>query len=261
LLATVVVAVGLGLFTAGASLAQTETTVRDFEVLAVDGNHLIIRDQRGTQSLTVPDDFRFKVDGRQMSAKELKPGMKGQATVSTKTTVTPVTITELREASVVSATGQSVTVRGADGVLRRFIQSDLDKRGIEMIKDGRIVRTSQLNQGDQVTATLISNQPPIVVTEKEVDVKLAQAQAEPASDTKASAAPASATPAPAPAPEPAASTVAEAPASQATPVVAPVPPITETPPPQSKSWLWVVVLIAIAGLVVYLFRRKKQQPN
>lgn len=256
LLAAVVVTVGLGLFTAGAPLAQTQTTVdvRNFEVLAVDGNRLIIRDQRGTQDLTVPDDFRFKVDGRQMSAKELKPGMKGQATVTTKTTITPVTVTEVREASVVSTAGLSVTIRGTDGVRRRFTQSELDKRGIEMIKDGRLVRVTDLNPGDLVTATLISNQPPTVVTETEVDVKLAQARAEPAPDKKPSAAPASATPAPN------ATTVAQA-APPTTPVVAPVPPNTETPPQQSGSWLlWVVILIALAALVVYLVRRKKQQP-
>jgi hypothetical protein len=269
LLATVVVAVGLGLFSAGASIAQTGTTtaMRDFEVLAVDGNRLIVRDQRGTQALTVPDDFRFNVDGRQMSAKELKPGMKGQATVSTKTTATPVTVTEVREASVVSTTGMSVTVRGADRVLRRFSQSELDKRGVELIKDGRLVRASQLNPGDLVTATFITNQPPTIVSETEVDVKLAQAKTEPASEAKASTAATAATPAPAPAPtpapapaaEPAATTAAQATSPPATPVVAPVPPSTEAPAPPSGSWLlWLVVLIAIAAVVGYLVRRKKQ---
>jgi hypothetical protein len=266
LLATVVVTVGLGLFTAGASLAQpqTQTTVevRNFEVLAVDGNRLIVRDQKGTQTLTVPDDFRFKVNGRQMSAKELKPGMKGQATISTKTTVTPVTVTEIREASVVSTTGMSVTIRGADGVRRRFTQSELDKRGIEMIKDGHIVHVSQLIPGDLVTATFISNEPPTVVTETEVDLKLAQAKAQPAPGTKPVKAPAKAAPVAATAPSepaPAASTVAEAEAPSSAPVDAPLPPSVETPPPQSGPWLlWVAVLIALAGLVVYLVRRKKQ---
>jgi hypothetical protein len=257
LFAAVVVAVGMGLLTAEAALAQTQTSVdvRNFEVLAVDGNRLIIRDQRGTQDLTVPDDFRFKVDGRQMSAKELKAGMKGEATVTTQTTITPVTITEIREASVVSTAGLSVTIRGTDGVRRRFTQSELDKRGIEMIKDGRIVHVSQLNPGDLVTATLISNAAPTVVTETEVDVKLAQAKPEPAPDKMPPAAPASATP------TPAATTVAQAAPPPTAPVVAAVPPSTESAPQASGSWLlWVAILIALAALVMYLARRKKQQP-
>ena len=88
-----------------AASAQTTTTVdvRSFEVIAVDGNKLVVRDQKGTQEYTVPDDFRFTVDGKQMSVSELKAGMKGTATVTTTTTVTPVVVTEVREAQVLRA--------------------------------------------------------------------------------------------------------------------------------------------------------------
>jgi hypothetical protein len=74
-LSAVLVAFGLGLFTAGALLAQTKTTIdlRNFEVLAVEGNRLVYRDQKGTHEITVPDDFRLNVDGKQMAVKELKP--------------------------------------------------------------------------------------------------------------------------------------------------------------------------------------------
>ena len=149
--------VRFGAFTTGL-LAQTKTTVdvRNFEVLAVDGNNIVVRDERGTNIYIVPDDFRFMVNGKPMAAKELKPGMKGQATVTTKTTINPVTVTDVREATVVSATETSMVVRGSDGVQRRFTQSELDKRGIEMIKDGRVVRISQLTPGDQLSATIIT---------------------------------------------------------------------------------------------------------
>ena len=126
----------------------------------------------------MPDDFRFKVNGKPMAAKELKPGMKGQATVTTKTTINPVTVTDVREATVVSATETSMVVRGSDGVRRRFTQSELDKRGIEMIKDGRVVRISQLTPGDQLSATIITRDAPTV--DREVEVKVAEAKMEPA---------------------------------------------------------------------------------
>ena len=147
-LARVVVIVALG-FTAGAPLAQTTTksitTVRHFEVISVDGNKLVVRDERGTNELTVPDDFRFTVDGKKMAVSELKPGMKGTATVTTKTTVTPVVVTEFRDAVVLSAGPKMVTVRGADGVRRRFSQDELDKRGIQIVKNGQVVRVSDLH--------------------------------------------------------------------------------------------------------------------
>ena len=170
----------------------------------------------------VPDDFRFKVNGKPMAAKELKPGMKGEAIVTTKTTINPVTVTEVKEGTVVSATTTSMLVRGKDGVQRRFTQSDLDKRGIEMIKDGQVVRISQLNPGDQLSATIITREPPTF--EREVDVKVAEAKMEPAPAKAPAAAPAApaATPAP-PAAAPAAppTTVASTTPAPAAPSAAP----------------------------------------
>ena len=87
-----VIVVALGLTFAGTSLAQTTTTIvpRNFEVLAVDGNKLVVRDEKGTQEITVPDDFRFTVDGKKMAVSDLKPGMKGIARGGSAARVGPV---------------------------------------------------------------------------------------------------------------------------------------------------------------------------
>src|SRR4249920_3884624 len=136
-LSGVIMTVALGLAFAGAPLAQTTTKVdvRNFEVISVDGNKLVVRDERGTQELTVPEDFRFTVDGKPMSVSELKAGMKGTATVTTTTTVKPVFVTELREGEVLRASPVSMTVRTADGA-RKFTQTELDTKGIQIYKDG-----------------------------------------------------------------------------------------------------------------------------
>jgi hypothetical protein len=225
-------------------------------VLAVDGNNIVVRDERGTNMYAVPDDFRFKVNGKPMAAKELKPGMKGEAVVTTKTTINPVTVTEVREATVVSATPTSMLVRGSDGVQRRFTQSDLDKRGIEMIKDGRVVRISQLNPGDQLSATIITREPPTF--ERQVDVKTAEAKMEP---DPAKAAPAAAPAAPAATPAPPAATPAAAPTTVASTTPAPAAPsaapMKTAPPEESSSWLlWVSIFIALA-VIAFVFMRKK----
>src|SRR5688572_2116326 len=64
----------------------TTTETKKFQVIAVDGNQLVVRLPEGTRELTVPDDFRFNIDGNMMSVHELKPGMAGTATITTKTT-------------------------------------------------------------------------------------------------------------------------------------------------------------------------------
>ena len=84
-------------------------------MIAVDGNNLTVRNENGTQQYTVPDNFRFTIDGKKLSVNQLKPGMKGTAAVTTTTTVWPVTVTEIKDGTVVSATDHSVNVRSAEG--------------------------------------------------------------------------------------------------------------------------------------------------
>ena len=69
-----------GVATAQVTTATQKTEVIKFEVISVDGNTIVVRDQTGTREVTVPDDFRFTVDGKSMSVHELTPGMKGTAT-------------------------------------------------------------------------------------------------------------------------------------------------------------------------------------
>ena len=95
------------LLSAGSASAQTtkSTEVRKFEVVSVDGNKVVVKGADGAKEITVPEDFRFTVDGKQVSVHELKPGMKGTATITTTTTVTPVKVTEVRNAEVMQVLG------------------------------------------------------------------------------------------------------------------------------------------------------------
>ncbi len=99
----VVLAAAVVCLTAVVSQAQqttTSTQTKAFEVLAVDGNTLVVSLPEGTRELKVADDFRFIINGKQMSVHELRVGMKGTATITTQTTVTPVTVTEVKNGTV-----------------------------------------------------------------------------------------------------------------------------------------------------------------
>ena len=162
-LAGVLVMLVLGFTFAGEPRAQTQTmtvAVRNFEIIAVDGNHLILRDERGTSDYFVPADFVFTVDGKKMTVADLKAGMKGQATVTTTTTITPVTVTELRSGVVLGTGFNSVMVLDrTDGVRKKFTQDQVNARGLQIYKDGKVVPISQLNKGDEITATVVSQTP------------------------------------------------------------------------------------------------------
>ena len=171
----VVSTLGILCLTAGVAMAQTTTATetKTFEVLAVDGNTLVVSLPEGTRELTVPNEFRFTINGQPMSVQQLKPGMKGTATITTKTTVTPVTVTQVKSGTVMQSSGSSIIVRTDEGI-KMFTQADVDKRGVRIMRDGRPAQISDFRQGDQLTATIITSKPPRVMTEKEVQATLAK---------------------------------------------------------------------------------------
>jgi hypothetical protein len=172
-----VLATALVCVTTGVSMAQqtsTATDTKSFEVISVEGNQLVVRLPEGTKSLEVPDDFRFMVNGQPLSVGELKPGMKGTATITTRTTVTPVTVTEVKDGTVVQRAGGSIIVRTSEGV-KMFSQGDVDKRGVKMMRGGEPAQLSDFREGDRLTATIITTKPPRIVTEKEVRALVATA--------------------------------------------------------------------------------------
>ena len=169
----------------GAAFAQTSTLTetKSFEVVSVDGNNVIVRGEEGTRELTVTDDFRLNVGGKQISVHELKPGMKGTATITTKTTSKPVHVTEVRNGEVLKVTGSSVVVRTDQG-FRSFTQGDMTKRNVTILRDGKPVKLSDLNAGDRLTATIVTEKEPQVLTERQVQASIApDTPAKPAAGT------------------------------------------------------------------------------
>ena len=160
-----------------AAQTTTSTEMKKFEVISVDGNQLVLRGTDGkSKQFTVPADFRFNVDGQMVTVAELKPGMKGMATITTTTTVKPVTVTEVKNGTVTQVIGNTIIVRLADGTMKMFSQGDVDKRQARIMKDGQPVQLSELRANDHLSATIVTEHPPQVVTQRQVDASLASGQ-------------------------------------------------------------------------------------
>ena len=186
--------------TAGAAQAQTTTSsseTKKFQIISVDGNVLVVKLPEGTREMAVADDFRFNVDGKMLSVQELKPGMSGSATITTRTTTTPVVVTEIKNGTVMQNMGTSILVRTDTG-MKMFSQADIDKRGIKIWRDGKLAEISDFRANDKLTATIVTSKPPQVMTEREVQATLAKSGGAAAAPAAAPA-PAAAAPAPAPA--------------------------------------------------------------
>src|SRR5687767_4591893 len=200
----------LACVTIGVAQAQSTTTTtetKNFEIIAVDGNQLVVRLPEGTRELIVANDFRFMVDGKSLSVQELKAGMKGTARITTQTTVTPVTVTEVKSGTVYDKSGGSIIVQTPEG-FKTFSQGDIDKRGVKIVKNGKPVLLEDLRKGDKLAATIVTSAPPRIMTRQEVDATLAKPDAAPAGAARPTSAPPAGAPAPssAPAPGPAATT-------------------------------------------------------
>jgi LPXTG-motif cell wall-anchored protein len=161
--------------TAAAASAQTTTTseTKKFQIISVDGNTLVVKLPEGTREMAVADDFRFNVDGKMLSVQELRPGMSGTATITTRTTVTPVVVTEVKNGTVMQNLGTSILVRTEDG-MKMFSQADIDKRGIKIWREGKLAEISDFRANDKLSATIVTTKPPRVMTEREVNATLAQ---------------------------------------------------------------------------------------
>jgi hypothetical protein len=222
-----------------AAMAQGATRdLRQIKVVSVDGNTVVVWDQFGAQEYTVPEGFTFTVDGKEVSAADLKAGMQGSTDVSKGVTVKPVHITEIKMGTVVSQVGRSVTVKDEAGQIHRFTQGEADERGVRFYMDDKPTRISELQPGDELAATVVSEQPPEILTAGDVTASIEGADAATASAAAPAAAPA----------EPSASAEEAATAAES------------TAPDQGRLWLWILAVILIAA-VLWLVMRNKSKPK
>ena len=257
-------ALAMTLLIAGAATAQdtsaTQTSeVIKFEVISVDGNTLVVKDQTGAREVTVPEDFRFTVDGKSMSVHELTPGMKGTAQITTTTVVRPVYVTTVRKGTVVKRVRDTVYVKVEDGSTRKFTKSELEQRGIQVIIDGKPVRLAELKGGDMLTATIVTSAPPQVLTTKDVQAVLDMPEptpAEVAAEEAASAPVAAPAEAPVAAAEPAPAEAA--PATDTPEITATAEPVKTEEKPDRK-WIWIVLGLIVVIAAFLLMRKKKTE--
>ena len=221
----------------------TATETRTFEVIAVVGDRVVVQEPAGTREYTIPPGFRFTVDGKRVNVSDLKPGMKGTATITT-TTVKPVQVTSVVDAEVVRVSGPAVIVRGPKS-LQMFSPGDVERRSVTIHRDGRLVELSDLREGDRLTATIVTEGTPKVLTEREVEAALA-------------AVPVAAAPLPSPpASAPATAPFSEPPAASAPPARVPATSAarTETATGVARFLIPGAVLLAVLIVVLLVHRR------
>jgi hypothetical protein len=231
LLAGVVICAGsVGALNAQDTTTRTETRgqptvttqVERGEVVYVSGNELVVRMDTGEiKHFTVSDTATAMVDGKPLTVRQLKPGMKLQRTITT--TTTPSTVTNVRTVS-----GRVVQVIPPLSIILSFPEGGNKQYKIPndqtFLIDGQKKTAFELKPGMQISATAVTTTPSSQTTE----TRAVTGAAPPPPPPKPATPPAEPVllieaPAPAPVPTPAAARPAPAPAQAPAPAPAALP--------------------------------------
>ena len=152
--------IGLGCVTA-VGLAQQTSTVERGEVLAVNGNDIMVKMDTGeVRYYTAPPGATANVDGKQITIKELRPGMKLQRTTIMTTTNRMVSSVRTTQGTVWQVNAPYVIFTGLDGKNKQVKVPDGTKFTIE----GEQKTVFDLRKGMKFTATIVTQVPETLVT-------------------------------------------------------------------------------------------------
>jgi hypothetical protein len=213
-LATVMIAQDTSTTTVKKGAPTQQAKVERGEVVYVSGNDVVVKMESGEiRHFTVPEGTKGMVDGKEMTVKDLKPGMKLQRTITVTTTPKLVTTVRTIQGKVWSVHAPtSVILSLPEGNKQYKIPKDQ-----KFMVDGKEVTAFDLKKGMMISATVLTQATAAEIAEQ----KKVTGSAPPPPPTPAMEGallieePAKV--APAPAPEPAAAAAAPEPAPQKLP--------------------------------------------
>jgi len=141
---------------AGTVAAQTTSTeIRQGEVLAVYGNHLVVKTDTGeTKEFEVPEGFTFNQNGQMIGIDDLKPGMILTAAITTTTTPTVVKTEEIKKGTVMAVAGRSAIIRNDEtGETKKY--NNIPGDFVFYSSNGTPKTIYDIKKGEKITATIV----------------------------------------------------------------------------------------------------------
>jgi hypothetical protein len=160
-------------------VTTTKQTQKSGVIQAVYGNHVVVQEASGTHEYTVPDGFKFQMNGQDVTVAELKPGMKVSATINEQTTSRDVTTTKVVSGQVVQVAPGGIVVKDSKGQLKSYGSKDVQGHDVTIVRNGKEIPLSDLKLGDKLSATIVTTYPPQVVTKRSVTANLTPAPSSP----------------------------------------------------------------------------------
>lgn len=170
----------LSLALAPVALAQTATTtestsvsqqVKRGEVQAVYGNKVVMKEADGLHEYTVPEGFKFQLDGKDVGVDQIKPGMMIGALITDKVTTRQVTITRVASGTVMQVAPGGIVVKDEKGDLKSYNFKDAEGNDLYYIKDGKEVSARSVKKGERLSGTFVTTLPPQQISQRSVKAK------------------------------------------------------------------------------------------
>ncbi len=139
--------------------AETTVDTRNATVAYIEGDHLVVRLPDGKlEAMQIPAEERFDIDGQKLALQELKPGMTlTEETVSTTRPIVVKTV-EISDGTVWFATSTRLAIRTPEGKIVDYRIPEWATLEV----NGKVESLLQLQRGDRITATVITEEPQTV---------------------------------------------------------------------------------------------------
>jgi hypothetical protein len=173
----------LGLMLGAAALLATAGSMLAQEIVVISGNTVIIRDAQGAHKYTMLPESKLMVDGKELTVRELKPGMRVTSVPSGAGET--VIVTPVHEGKVLEVSGNNLLVRDQEGVKRYIVDPDF-----KFVVDGKEAPVTSLRPGMVLTSMIVTKASPtleVAVAAADAAAAKADAAARKAADAKADA--------------------------------------------------------------------------
>lgn len=147
-------------------------------VETVAGNKVVLRESDGLHEYTLPDGFKFDVNGQPVGVDQIKPGMTVGAMITDRVTTRQVKVTRIASGTVAQIAPGGIVVKDATGDLKSYDFKDAAGNDIYFVRDGKEVSLRNVKMGERLSGSFVSTLPPQEITQRTVVAK-ATAPAEP----------------------------------------------------------------------------------
>jgi hypothetical protein len=133
---------------------HVETKVKNADVVYVEGNDVVLKFTNGeVKQFEIPENYKFTVDGKDVTVRELTPGMKLTATITTLAAPRLVDMVRIVDVGTVWKTvGSNLLIKTPDGENKMYRVPS----GGKIIIEGKEKSLDQLHEGDKITATVVT---------------------------------------------------------------------------------------------------------